>query len=367
MKNLRRFPTLEGPLRDGRICLTTVNLLGPLLTEENLADLVGRAAFLSRAETEKLVVSIQPRAAPRDGIRRLPAVGRAGHAASAASAREVPPLTAPDGTGSGSGGTRLEAALPASAGAQANRSASPSGGEGELTLLAPADTSARPRAATRAELRPISADLYSLRVTLDSADKAELDQLIALSSHTTRGDLAAVVREAIRCGLAKHGKRKGAVPPERMRAGRKAEGATPETPAKPEKVENAEKVGKAEKADTLHVETQRTAAMPGTADKPEAAKKPLDPRAIPAAVRREVWKRDGGRCAWTSPNEKRCGSTFMLELDHITPVALGGLSTADNLQVACRPHNQYEAVRIFGREHMAPYLGEFTPAGGSHA
>src|SRR5512134_3538499 len=51
MKVLRRFPSLEGPLRDGRLCLSTISLLGPVLTEENLSDLVARAAFLSKADT----------------------------------------------------------------------------------------------------------------------------------------------------------------------------------------------------------------------------------------------------------------------------------------------------------------------------
>src|SRR6266568_7088193 len=34
MRVLRRFPALEGALRDGRLCLSTVTVLGPLLTAE---------------------------------------------------------------------------------------------------------------------------------------------------------------------------------------------------------------------------------------------------------------------------------------------------------------------------------------------
>ena len=36
---LRRVPAMEAPLRDGRLCPSTVSLLGPLFTEENLEDL----------------------------------------------------------------------------------------------------------------------------------------------------------------------------------------------------------------------------------------------------------------------------------------------------------------------------------------
>ena len=65
-------PRSKAALRDGRLCISTVTLLGPLLTHENLDDLVARAAYRTKAEVEHLVASLQPRAAPRDGIRKLP-------------------------------------------------------------------------------------------------------------------------------------------------------------------------------------------------------------------------------------------------------------------------------------------------------
>ena len=53
MRVLRRFPVLEAPLRDGRLCLSTVSVLGPLLPPENVEDLVARAAFMTKAEAEQ--------------------------------------------------------------------------------------------------------------------------------------------------------------------------------------------------------------------------------------------------------------------------------------------------------------------------
>ena len=82
MRVLRRFPALGDALLDGRLCLSTVALLGPVLTDENCAELVARAAFMTRAETEHLVASLQPRAAPREGLRLL---------SSAPLPRETPP------------------------------------------------------------------------------------------------------------------------------------------------------------------------------------------------------------------------------------------------------------------------------------
>lgn len=54
---------------------------------------------------------------------------------------------------------------------------------------------------------------------------------------------------------------------------------------------------------------------------------------IPQEVRRAVYLRDGGRCV-------NCGSTFDLQYDHILPVALGGATTAENLQLLCSACNR---------------------------
>ena len=70
-------------------------------------------------------------------------------------------------------------------------------------------------------------------------------------------------------------------------------------------------------------------------------------RHIPAAVRREVWKRDEGRCAFTN-GSRRCSETTFLEFHHVEPYAAGGLAVVDNIQLRCRAHNQYEAELFFG-------------------
>jgi hypothetical protein len=63
-------------------------------------------------------------------------------------------------------------------------------------------------------------------------------------------------------------------------------------------------------------------------------------RIIPAAVVREVWKRDKGRCV-------KCGSTDNLHLDHLIPFSRGGSSlVADNIQLLCARHNLEKRDRI---------------------
>lgn len=69
---------------------------------------------------------------------------------------------------------------------------------------------------------------------------------------------------------------------------------------------------------------------------------------IPAGIRRAVWARDGGRCAYVGMTGVRCLSRRFLELDHVKPRALGGGDTANNLRLLCRPHNDSERRRILG-------------------
>jgi len=75
-------------------------------------------------------------------------------------------------------------------------------------------------------------------------------------------------------------------------------------------------------------------------------------RYVPAAVRRAVWQRDGGQCTFVSDKGRRCAADSALELDHIDPVARGGETTAGNLRLRCRAHNQYAAECTFGKEFM---------------
>ena len=70
-------------------------------------------------------------------------------------------------------------------------------------------------------------------------------------------------------------------------------------------------------------------------------------RHLPAAIRRTVWARDGGRCRFEGPSG-RCSETGLLEFHHVVPYAAGGATTADNLELRCAAHNRYEAEQYFG-------------------
>ena len=88
-----------------------------------------------------------------------------------------------------------------------------------------------------------------------------------------------------------------------------------------------------------------------------------NPRFIPAAVKREVWRRDGGRCQFRLENGELCGSTHRVQFDHIQPFALGGASTVAKNSLACAPHNRLAARRVFGDALMDRYAPARTVGG----
>jgi hypothetical protein len=56
-------------------------------------------------------------------------------------------------------------------------------------------------------------------------------------------------------------------------------------------------------------------------------------------TRLAVFARDGGRCAG-------CGSDFELQYDHVIPLALGGGSGVDNLQLLCADCNRRKGAAL---------------------
>ena len=71
----------------------------------------------------------------------------------------------------------------------------------------------------------------------------------------------------------------------------------------------------------------------------EQLDKPRMRERLPQEVRIEVWQRDSGRCV-------ACGSQENLEFDHIIPFAMGGSSTARNLQLLCGDCNRRKGMTL---------------------
>lgn len=87
---------------------------------------------------------------------------------------------------------------------------------------------------------------------------------------------------------------------------------------------------------TTEVAAEALKLLPAAGEANEAGD---DRTSIPSEVRREVWRRDGGRCV-------RCGSRERLEYDHIIPVARGGSNTARNVELLCEACNRRKSDLI---------------------
>jgi hypothetical protein len=65
---------------------------------------------------------------------------------------------------------------------------------------------------------------------------------------------------------------------------------------------------------------------------------------LPAPLQRAVYARSGGQCEYVFDG-KRCGSRYLLQIDHRIPLAAGGGHELSQLRHLCREHNvqQYQA------------------------
>jgi hypothetical protein len=78
-------------------------------------------------------------------------------------------------------------------------------------------------------------------------------------------------------------------------------------------------------------------------------------RHVPAAVKRAVFDRDGGRCTFVDESTgRRCSCTDpgKLEYHHTTPFAIDPDHDPAQVTLRCTAHNQYQAELDFGCETM---------------
>ena len=78
-------------------------------------------------------------------------------------------------------------------------------------------------------------------------------------------------------------------------------------------------------------------------------------RFIPAPVRRAVYERAGGRCAFVDASGRRCESRRRLEFHHRHPHGHGGDRTLSNISLLCRSHNRYLAEIDCGKAAVGPH------------
>jgi 5-methylcytosine-specific restriction endonuclease McrA len=289
---IQRLPEVVEPLRDGRLCLTSICELAKVITEENRAEVLPRFFHTSKQEAKAVAAEIAPREAPPHR-----AVVTAVAPVVAAMRGAAPPLDL------GHQSFRLDETPPTHA-----------------IVAAPQPTLPAAAPPPRTLTEPLTADLRRLHITVSKRFLEKLEAARDALSHSHPGaDTEALLEAGLDLIIERAAARKGLV--NRPRAQRKAPAHSPPS---------------SDAAEPAEVEAQR-------------------PRHLPAAVKREVWVRDEGRCQFRLESGELCGSTHRLQFDHVRPVALGGKSTVDNLRLACAAHNLLTARRVFGNALMDRY------------
>jgi len=73
---------------------------------------------------------------------------------------------------------------------------------------------------------------------------------------------------------------------------------------------------------------------------------------VPAKVKREVRRRDGGKCQWKLESGGVCGSEVRTEIDHVVPRGRGGPSTVSTCRIFGKAHDIEAARQVYGDAHM---------------
>jgi hypothetical protein len=315
----RRFPVILEMLGEGVVHLTAVRRLAPHLTPENHLEVLQSARGKGKREVEEIVARLAPRPDVPFSVRRvsspsacLPATGEdrgdalagvAGPTGGSAVVADADSLIR--GASLISDGSR-NAACGSSADADTGLAEGSNLSAPNAGLFPPA-IPARATSRPAAPVMPLSPDRYKLQLTI-SGETLEMLRLAKdmLGHAVPSGDDAAVVERALRALLTELARKKFA-----------------DTPAP---------------RSALHEDEGR--------DHTPAMRKPS--RTVPAAVRRVVWVRDLGRCAFVGRGGHRCNERRFVEFHHVDPYALGGEATVDGIQLLCRRHNDYEARLYFG-------------------
>jgi len=289
----RKHEMLLAMLRDGRLHLSGIAQLAPLLTADNRDALLARAIHLSKRQIEQLVAGLSPRPDVPSVIRKLP------------QKRLRPSLPAAQEPS-------LAPAAELFPGRVAAQSATSPPDEfvarRAVTQPTPQALPTLPSPSAPAVVEALAPARFKVQFTASAELRDKLERLTALlRSEVPDGDLAAVIDRAVTDKL------------ERLEARRFGKKATPRN-------------------------------MPTATNTSGAS------RHIPAAVRRLVRERDGERCRFVDAQGRRCSERSRLEFHHRHPFAMGGDHRPDNIGLLCPQHNRSMAERDYGKAAMRRHV-----------
>ena len=318
----REHPLLLTLLADGRLHLTAIAKLAPHLTPENREDVLERAAHRSKREIEELVAELAPRPDAPAVMRKLP-------------------------------DRRAGTTSPALQSARPPRRLSDCVRREVLRSIANC---------VRAELTRASPNCVSTEVPRVSPD--------CVWTESRRQGSKRVRPERERCRplpgtgprwsspLPRLATRSSSLPPPSFTTS--SSGCGPSCAPRCPTATSAAIVEQAVTEKLQRLEARRFARTQKPRKTLSQSKTSPTTRQIPAAVKRAVYERDGGRCRYEDAKGRRCTARQGLEYHHRRPFGHGGDHSVDNVALACKCHNAYLAEIDYGREAIAPHRRSAT-------
>lgn len=344
-----KFPAILDLLASGELSLSAVRMLRPHLTAENHEGVLARARNARRVDVEKLVAELAPRPDVPSSVRKMRSPGTS--EAGLAIVREEMQRELPTMPGDAAG------AMPRTSGLMAGTSDLMPGSSGPMPAINDTRPTSAPIAASTEDLatrsayvprpvvQPLSPGRYRVQFTIGEETHDVLRRLQTfLRRDIADGDAGAIFERALRLLHEEV---------EAEKFGRATQRGSAKRPLPARHRDGAKH----------HVVADRARhAKPAAHATNRAYEKRIRPgadfrggsRYIPRAVKRAVWYRDRGQCAFVAASGRRCGEQAFLELHHIQPYALNGPPTAGNIALRCRRHNAYEAEMVFGPRVMPP-------------
>lgn len=386
----RAHQQIMQPLMRGKVHLTSLYMLRKHMNEDNCDDLLKNIKGMTTREVEAYVATQFPRPGIPASIRKTPTprsttgdggqVGDAATPSGLATTSPKPPAAertlsmfndsitqAPVGIGA--------VLSNAASGATARERGAPGDSvEGERTNASPAPKQLRP-------FEQYSLDSHKVQFMVTTKVREKIERAASLSSHRNRGDLAALVEQAIDVLLTKLERQQlGKLSRRHSDADVKAASIAPAPLASASRTATSNTTATepvpftstaSQNSATSTMSTEAAATSSTSADSSTsselvqvASSATTDSstnsedenttleeghgKAFTRAARRTAFERDGERCSFVGDDGVRCEARTFLQVDHIQPRALGGTGDAANARVLCAAHNQYEARRVFG-------------------
>jgi hypothetical protein len=327
---IQTYPEIEAALRRGDLCLSSTIEVAKVITRENAAEVLPRFFGKSARDAAFVAASIRPVENPP--VREFLVTP----------VRGAPVEAAPDVTAGAFRAPEVEfgsAPLPAAL-----------AGPSPSSFAAPSSSTAP----DRPKVRPLDAERARINMTVSRRLLNKLATARDALSHSHPGaSEEAILELGLDLIIDRHRKRRG--------VGAKPRAKTPPAVAVPVSPESAPSIPAPAPAVP---ETSAGQSAPPAPVPPPSLPPPLQTRRsryVTAAVKRAVWARDGGCCAWKLENGGVCGSTFKLEYDHVDGFALGAGNTVDELRLACHFHQVANLRRLYGDAVTDRYVRPRAP------